>query len=64
LIYNNTSIPHNEFITAVSLILNTTVFKFNNNYYKQIFGTPMDSPILADMVLQDLEKEAIKRFTL
>jgi len=45
LISNNISIPHNKFITVVSLILNSTVFKFNDNHYKQIFGTPMGFPL-------------------
>ena len=56
---NNTSIPLLEFKNAVSIILNSTFFKFNNKYYEQIFGLPMGSPlspVLADLVIQDLEK--------
>ena len=37
-------------------------FQFNKSFYKQIFGTPMGSPIspiLADIVMQDLEHKVI-----
>jgi len=57
-----TKIPIEEFMLAVSLIIDSTYFTFNNQYYKQIFGTPMGSPlspILADMVLQDIEDTAL-----
>jgi len=48
-----------EFLNAVSFIFNSTYFKFDNRYFKQIFGMPMRSPlspILADLVIHDLEK--------
>jgi len=60
----STGIPLNEFIIAVSLIINSTFFRFNNKFYRQIFGTPMGSPlspILADIVLQDIEEVALGR---
>jgi len=44
------------------LILNFTYFLFNNVTYKQVFGTPMGSPlspVISDIVLQDLEQKAI-----
>jgi len=56
---NNTSIPLLEFKNAMAIILNSTFFRFNNKYYEQIFGLPMGSPlspVLADLVIQDLEK--------
>lgn len=59
----NTIIPLNEFLIATNLILNSTYFSFNNVYYKQIFGTPMGSPlspIVADLVLQDLETTVLE----
>jgi len=59
-----TAIPKNEFLLAIKLILESTFFSFNYTIYKQIFGTPMGSPlspIVADLVLQDLESSAIKR---
>lgn len=52
------TIPEEEFISAVSFILSSTFFSFNGRYYKQTYGTPMGfsiSPIIADIVLQDLE---------
>ena len=44
--------------------MDSTYFKFDNKYYKQIFRTPMESPIspiIADLVMQDLEVEIIKK---
>jgi len=57
-----TLIPLKEFLSAVEFVLNSTFFTFNNTCYKQIFGTPMGSPLsplIADLVLQDLEISAI-----
>uniref|UniRef100_A0ABD2W8E4 Reverse transcriptase domain-containing protein n=1 Tax=Trichogramma kaykai TaxID=54128 RepID=A0ABD2W8E4_9HYME len=39
-------------------LFENTYFKFNNVYYRQIFGTPMGSlisPMFADLVMEDLE---------
>jgi len=46
------------------MLVNSTFFTFNNKIYKQVFSTPMDSPlspILADIVLQDIEEVALDR---
>lgn len=54
--------PKSEFIIGVNFVLSSTYFKFNDCIYKQIFGTPMDSPlspIIADLVLQDIEERAL-----
>ena len=59
---DNISIPKNEFLMAVNLVLRSTFFKFNNIIYQQTFGTPMGSPlspVIADIVLQDLESRAL-----
>src|SRR5436190_15508000 len=61
LIERVTTLPYFEFITALRLVLNSTFFKFNGKIYKQLFGTPMGSPlspILADLTLCDLEEKA------
>jgi len=63
MISTNTAISIEEFLHATRLILDSTFFSFNHINYKQIFGTPMDSPlspIISDLVLQDLETEALK----
>lgn len=63
LISTSTSISLEEFIKAVRMILNFTFFSFNNVFYEQIFDTPMGaplSPIIADLVMQDLEESALK----
>jgi len=66
-IQNETKISKNEFIIAVQFILDSTYFTFENVIYKQIFGTPMGSPlspILADIEMQDLEEKAISNLNL
>jgi len=53
-IEKETRISKIEFIDAVRFVLNSTFFTFNNTIYKQIFETPIDSPlspILADTVM-------------
>ena len=44
-IEKNTSIPLQELKKAISIILNSTFFRFNDEYYEQIFGLPMGSPL-------------------
>lgn len=61
-ITTHTSIPKDSFIKAVSLCLNSTVFKFNSKLYKQKFGCAMGSPlspVVANLVMEDLEKSAL-----
>ena len=62
-----TNISKNEFIIAVRFILNSTFFTFNNRTYRQVqFGTPMGSPlspIITDIVMQDLEEIALKKLS-
>lgn len=59
------SIPLQEFILAIEFVLTSTFFTFNNIIYKQTFGTPMGSPVspaAADIVMQDVESEALRLF--
>jgi len=59
-----TKIKKKEFILAVKFLLDSTFFTFDKIIYKQIFGSPMGSPIspvLADLVMQDLERKAIDK---
>ena len=58
-IKKHTIIPLHEIHEAIDYFENNTYLQFNNTYYKQIFGTPMGSPIspiFADIVLADLEE--------
>jgi len=58
-----TKITKDEFIAAVQFIFDSTFFSFDNVIYRQIFGTPMRSPLspmLADIVMQDLELKAME----
>ncbi|KAM0737118.1 hypothetical protein ACS0PU_000211 [Formica fusca] len=62
-ISGNCNIPKSEFLIAIRFILDSTFFTFNGVFYKQTFGTPMGSPlspIIADIVLQDLETRALE----
>jgi len=69
LIKNNTSIPYEEFLIGIRLVLNSTYFKFNNKIinitinkiYKQSFGTmgSLLSPLIADLVIQDIETKVL-----
>jgi len=66
-IKEGTNIPMDEFLKAVKMILDSTVFTFNNKIYKQKFGTPMGSPlspIIANIVMADLESRALKKLNI
>jgi len=62
LINKNTNIPMDYFILAIKFVLS-----FNKIIYRQTFGTPMGSPlspVIADIVLQDLEEKALSNLNL
>jgi len=64
LIESKTNIPKNEFLSAIDLIFSSNFFTFNNVIYKQIFGTPMGSPlspVIADIVMRDLETTCLQK---
>ncbi|XP_011866401.1 PREDICTED: uncharacterized protein LOC105561223, partial [Vollenhovia emeryi] len=63
MISKNTKLNLQQFSHAIDLILTSTSFCFNAQFYDQVFGTPMGSPlspILADMVLDDLETHCLQ----
>jgi len=56
-----------EFLNAILLVFNSTYFKCDNQYFKQIFGMPIGSsllPILADLIIQDLEKHILSNINI
>ena len=53
-----------EFIEVIKFILNHNFFQLNKKFYKQTFGSAMGnllSPILSDIVMEDLEIECLKK---
>ena len=62
-IHNKCKIPFNEIVMCTKFLFNNTFFSFNNEYYRQIDGTPMGSPIsplFADIVMDDLETYCLR----
>lgn len=60
-----TNIPKNDFINAVTFVLNSTYFTFNKQFFSQIQGLAMGQPIsstIADLVIGDLEQTLIKNY--
>lgn len=66
-IARNCNIPKREFLKAVSFVLHSTYFIFDKQIYRQTFrlsmGSPL-SPIIADLVMRDLEERAIEKLGL
>jgi len=64
LIECHTSLPKNEFLDAIKLVLNSTYFKFNNKIYRQLYGAPMGSLLsLIDLALQNLELHMLDKLS-
>ena len=60
-----TALHKDDILDLLDLYLHTE-FSFQNNYYRQISGTPMGSPLssfLAEAVMQDLEKRSVTNNT-
>ena len=63
-LYNHTYLSCSEFIESIQFILQNNFFQFNDQFYKQKFGSAMGnpiSPILAGIVMQDLETYALSK---
>ena len=66
LINKATNLLLQEFQKGIEFLMKNTFFQFDNEYYHQIFGTPMGSPIspmLADLLLQDLKEVVLKKLS-
>ncbi|XP_034950706.1 uncharacterized protein [Chelonus insularis] len=58
IIKHHTGIPMKQFIEAIKLCFNSSAFVFNGEFYQQVYGAAMGSPlspIVAEIVMQDLE---------
>ena len=63
-LYHYVNMSCSEFIDVIKFILIHNHFQFNNVFYTQIFGSAMGnpiSPILADIVMHDLENFALSK---
>ena len=63
-LHNKINLNCSEFIKVITFILNNNYFQFNNKFYKQTFGSAMGnplSPILSDIVIEDLELQCINK---
>ena len=61
-IHNISKIPFSEIVDSVKFLFDNTFFTFDGIIYKQVFGTPMGSPIsplFADIVMSDLEENCL-----
>ena len=57
------TIPENELIEATKLCLTSTFLKFNDQFYSQIYGVAMGSPIsatIANLVMEYVETKVIE----
>ena len=53
-----------DLLNSVEIIMSNNFFQFDNEFYQQIYGLAMGSPIspvFADMVMIDLERECIAK---
>lgn len=63
-IQEHTSMDKAAFIEGCCLVFDNCFFVYDGKKYKQVFGSPMGSPIspaLADLVLEDLENQVLER---
>ena len=57
-----TSLPVEDIINLLSFCLKTTYFMFEGNYFQQVFGTAMGSPVsavIANLVMEDVKQRAL-----
>ena len=53
-----------EFLEGIQFLLNSTYFRFNNKYYKQILGAPIGfctSPWFGELVMEALETNSLNK---
>ena len=61
-----TTVPEQNFMIMLELVLSSTFFAYKGRFYKQRFGLPMGSPlspVVANIVLERIENSAINQLT-
>lgn len=61
-----TTLPKDEFISGIAMVMDNCCFQYDNIFYKQIYGSPMGSPVsphLADLVLEILQDKVIQKLS-
>ena len=62
---DRTGLSPEQVLSLLRLCLNATFLAYQGEYYQQIFGTAMGSPVsatIADLVMEDVEKRALSSF--
>ena len=57
-----TSLSVNNITDFLSLCLDATFLSFRGNVYQQVHGTAMGSPVLANLVMEDIKDRALSTF--
>lgn len=60
----HTKLPKKQFLDGIKLIFEYSHFSFDNQFYKQTFGTPMGAPlscVLADLIMEMLEEKQLPK---
>ena len=60
---NHINLSRKEFLDGISILINSTYFKFNDKFYQRIIGSPMSgnfSPWFAEIALKELENSCLK----
>lgn len=61
-----TSLPKDEFIEGLKMVMDNCCFQYNDIYYRKTYGSPMGSPVsphLADLVLEILQNNVIQKLS-
>ena len=61
-LHNRINLSLTEFLEGISVFLDSTVFTFNNKFYRQLIGSPMgscSSPMFGELIINSLEESCL-----